>query len=126
MKRLYLTIAFSPIISLFFASCYYDNEEALYPSLNTSCDTTNVTYSITVVSILSNNCYSCHSNNNAAAWGNNIRLQNYSDVVAHADHISQAMKHTGSVPPMPQTGGKVNTCSITRFDIWVSNGLLNN
>jgi hypothetical protein len=124
MKRLLIALI---IIIIFIAgSCYYDNEEALYPELNTSCDTSNVTFSGTIVSILSNSCYSCHSNATAASSGNNIRLENYSDVVARAVAIEGSIKHQGSYSPMPKNGGTIKVCSITRFDIWVRNGMINN
>jgi hypothetical protein len=126
MKRLYINIIAACIFSIFFVSCYYDNEEALYPALTTSCDTTNVTFSVTVVSLLNNSCYSCHSNNTAAAMGNNIRLQDYADVKARNVSVAGSMKHTGSYSPMPKNGGMVNSCSINQFDIWVRNGMLNN
>jgi hypothetical protein len=126
MKRLYINIIAVCIFSIFFVSCYYDNEEALYPALTTSCDTTNVTFSVTVVSLLNNSCYSCHSNNTAAAMGNNIRLQDYADVKARNVAVAGSMKHTGSYSPMPKNGGMVNSCSINQFDIWVRNGMLNN
>jgi hypothetical protein len=125
MKRLYLIIATISMFSLFIVSCYYDNEEALYPSLNTACDTSNVSFSGSIVLILSNSCYSCHSNNTASA-GNNIRLENYADVKANAVRVAGSIKHTGSFSPMPKNGGMIKVCSITRFDIWVRNGMLNN
>jgi hypothetical protein len=126
MKRLYINIAVACIFTIFFVSCYYDNEEALYPTLATTCDTTNVTFNLTVVPILSNSCYSCHSNKNAASRGNNIPLQNYADVVARNVSVSGSIKHTGSFSPMPKNGGSLKTCSIKQFDIWVRNGMLNN
>jgi hypothetical protein len=126
MKRLYSLLAIITVILLFFVSCYYDDEEALYPSLNTACDTTNVTFSGTIVPILSNNCLSCHSNATAASAGNNIRLENYADVVARAVSVAGSIKQTGSLPPMPKNGGKIKACSITQFDIWVKKGMLNN
>jgi len=126
MKRLFIAIATISIFSLFFVSCYYDNEEALYPALDTSCDTTNVTFSRTIVPVLSNSCYSCHSNKTAAVNGNNIRLENYADVVAKAVAIAGSIKHTGGFSYMPKNGGMIKACSITRFDIWVRNGMLNN
>ena len=125
MKRLYIIFAIIFIFSLFFVSCYYDNEEALYPTLSTSCDTTNVTFSGTIVTIFSNSCYSCHSNNTAGS-GNNIRLENYADLQAKAAAVAGSIKHTGSYSSMPKNGGKIKTCSITQFDIWVKNGMLNN
>jgi hypothetical protein len=126
MKRLIISISIIAILSSFIVSCYYDNEEALYPSYNSTCDTTNVTYSGTVVPILRDNCYSCHSNSTAAGLGNNIRIENYADVQSRSASISGSIKHTGSYSPMPKNGGKLKTCSITQFDIWVRNGMLNN
>ena len=126
MKRLILSLATVAIFLFFFVSCYYDSEEALYPALSNSCDTTNVTFSGTIVTILDNNCSSCHSNNTAAAYGNNIRLQNYADVLAKADRIVGSIKHLNTFYAMPKSGGLIKTCSITQFDIWVRNGMLNN
>ena len=123
MKRLIISLVSLVIISLFFVSCYYDNEEALYPSLNNSCDTTNVTYSAAILPILQNNCYSCHSNANSA-FGGNVQLEAYSDVVANIARIIPAIKQTGSKPMPPS--GKLKDCSINQFDIWVRNGMLNN
>ena len=126
MKRLFISLAAIAIFLLFFVSCYYDNEEALYPSISSACDTTNVTFSGTITTILSNNCYSCHSNKTAASNGNSIALENYADVVTNNVAISQSINQTGSLPPMPKNGGKIKPCSITQFDIWVRNGMLNN
>ena len=126
MSRTLIPLAVIIIFYLVCTSCYYDNEEALYPSLTTSCDTSNVTFNGTIVPILSNNCYSCHSNTTAAAQGNNIRLENYSDVVNRAVAVAGAIKHSGSYSPMPKNGGMLKPCSISLFDIWIRNGMLNN
>lgn len=126
MKRLIISLATIAIFSLFIVSCYYDNEEALYPTYNTTCDTTNVTFTGTIVPILSNSCYSCHSNAAAASAGNNIRLQDYADVQIRAASIAGSIKHIGAFSPMPKNGGSIKTCSITQFDIWVRTGMINN
>jgi thioredoxin-related protein len=126
MKRIFLTLIIIFILSLFFFSCYYDNEEALYPAIDTTCDTTVVTYSGTIVNMMSNNCYMCHSNKTAAANGSNIRLEDYSDVVVRSNIITQSIKHTGSSIPMPKNGGKIKSCYITQWDIWVRKGMVNN
>jgi cytochrome c5 len=123
MKRLISSLAIIAVISLFVVSCYYDNEEALYPSLSNSCDTTNVTYNGTIVSIFSNNCYSCHSNANSA-FGGSIVLDSYANVIMYESRITPAIKQTGSKPMPPN--GKLKDCSITQWDIWVRNGSLNN
>jgi hypothetical protein len=126
MKRVFISFLAIAIYLFLFESCYYDNEEALYPTLNTACDTTNVTFSGTIVPILSNSCYSCHSNSTAASSGNNIRLENYSDVVSRAVAVTGSIKHTGSYSPMPKNGGMIKACSITQIDIWIRNGMPNN
>jgi hypothetical protein len=123
MKRLIIYFATITLISFFFVSCYYDNEEALYPALNSSCDTTNVTFSGTIVPIFNNNCYSCHSNT-TSSFGGNIRLQGIADVISNAGKISIAIKQTGAKPMPPN--GKIKACSIIQFDIWIRNGMPNN
>jgi hypothetical protein len=123
MKRIFFLIAI--IVLVFVVSCYYDNEEALYPSYSTACDTTNVTFSATIAPILSSNCLSCHSNASASSLGNNIRLENYADVMTNATAIDGSIKHSGSYSPMPKNGGKLKDCSIKQFDIWVRTGMPN-
>lgn len=126
MRQLFKPLTFIAIILLFGISCYYDSEESLYPSLNTLCDTTNVTFSGPVSTTLANSCLSCHSNTTAAAFGNGIRLEDYADVKSKATSISGAINQTGAYSPMPKNGGKLNSCLIIQFDIWVRNGTLNN
>jgi hypothetical protein len=114
------------LITLFCISCYYDNEENLYPEINTSCDTTNVTFSGSISIMISNNCYSCHSNSTAANFGNNIRLQDYSDVNAQSQRVLGSINHNSGFSPMPKGGAKLNDCLIKQFEIWVNNGSPNN
>jgi hypothetical protein len=126
MKRLIIPLTIISVFLLFFVSCYYDSEEALYPALSTSCDTTNVTFSGTIAPMLNNSCYACHSNTTAAAYGTGIRLESFADVVSKADRIAGSIKHLSSYSPMPKNGGLIKTCSINQFDIWVRKGMLNN
>lgn len=123
MKRLLISISAVFIMSLFFVSCYYDNEEALYPSINSSCDTTNVTYSKTIVPILNNSCLTCHS---VPATGGSILLNSYASVVANAPRITGSIKQLAGFSAMPKNSGKLKSCSITQWDIWVRNGMQNN
>jgi len=124
MKKLLFPITIIALI--FIASCYYDNEEALYPSYSTTCDTTNVTFTGKILPILNSNCLSCHSNASAGSSGNGIALENYTDVKANAAAIAGSIKHSGSYSPMPKNGGKLKDCSIKQFDIWVRKGMPEN
>jgi hypothetical protein len=126
MKRFLTIITTIAITAIIAVSCYYDSEESLYPELTTSCDTLTVTFTATIVPILNNNCYSCHSNTTAASSGNNIKLQNYADVVTNATAITGSINHTGTWKPMPKNGGKIKACSLKQFDIWVAAGKQNN
>jgi len=126
MKRYYWLSGFFFLILLMAGSCYYDSEEALYPALNSGCDTTAVTFSGKIVPMLANNCLSCHSNATAAGAGNGIRLENYADVKSRATAIAGSIKHTGQYSQMPKNGGKLSACLINQFDIWVRTGMPEN
>lgn len=120
MRKIPVGLVTVTLLILFFAACYYDNEEALYPTLSSSCDTLNVSYTGSIATILSNNCYSCHSDANAA-FGGGVHLQKLSDVVSYSSRIIAAVKQTGPKPMPPS--GKLNPCSVSQFDIWLRNGM---
>lgn len=129
MKRFIIPGTLLIIFVLSFSRCYYDSEEYLYPSLNTSCDTSGVvTYSGTITNILSQNCYSCHSNSNAAAYGRNVKLENYADVKSRVDDGSLygSIIHDPKYIPMPYNGGTINSCSILLLKKWIDAQAPNN
>ena len=122
MKRI---IAISFIISLLFSSCYYDVEEDLYPA-NSPCDTTAVTFSSTVVSILqANGCTGCHSGGTPSG---NISLIGYTKIktVAQNGKLFGTIDHQPGFSPMPQGGNKMTTCNINRIKAWIDAGAPNN
>src|SRR5690242_16975012 len=84
----------------FLTSCYYDKEELLYPE--NKCDTTNITYTNTIASIISNNaCYTCHSGNQPFAG---FSLEGYANVKAKVTdgRLLGAISHSPGFAPMPQ------------------------
>jgi hypothetical protein len=107
-------------------SCYYDSEEDLYPVISNNCDTTNVTYTNSIVPLLQNNCLSCHSNINAASQGGNVRLQDYTDVNSNKTIVLNSLKHLSGASPMPKGGAKLKDCLIRQVEIWINNGAPNN
>jgi hypothetical protein len=115
------------IIILLVHNCYYDSEEFLYPQTGNNCDTTNVTFSASVVPVLQNYCLSCHSNATAAALGGNTRLQDYADVKARADDgkLLGSISHAQGYIAMPQGAGKLSDCTISLIRIWIDNGAVN-
>jgi hypothetical protein len=56
------------------SSCYYDAADLLYPASGV-CDTTATSYSLKVVPLLQQQCYSCHLN---ASTGGGIMMGTYS------------------------------------------------
>lgn len=126
MKKLIFVLLIAIIATM--AGCYYDSEEALYPTVSTTCDLSNVTFSSTVKPILQASCLSCHSNSKAASSGAGIKLENYADVVASAGNgqLMGAINHSNGYVAMPQGGGKLTDCEISKIQKWIDNGKLNN
>lgn len=114
------------LIIIISKGCYYDNVEHLYPSMPAPCDTTNVTYSKSIVGTLSKYCYNCHG----ASYqkdGKGIRLNSYDDVSAKLQTIIYSIKHVASAKPMPKNfSGMLSTCDINLFVIWKNAGKPNN
>lgn len=110
------------------SSCYYDSKEYLFPQLTSGCDTTNITYTLSVIPIFNNHCLSCHSNSTAAAYGANIRLENYTDVKARVDDgkLWGSISHSTGFSPMPKGSSKLNECKLSIIQKWIDKGAANN
>ncbi len=116
---------FFPVLFLFaiiIGSCYYDKEEYLYPVISNTCDTSNVTFSGSIIPLLQNNCLSCHSNNYAASQGGNVRLQDYTDVTANKAKVWTSINRVPGVTPMPKGGAKLKECFIHQVELWINQG----
>lgn len=116
------------LITFFIESCYYDSNESLYPQIATSCDTSQVTYSLSVTRILNSSCLVCHSNNQAGSLGGNIKLENYADVKAYATNgrLYGAIAHLSGYSSMPKGASKLSNCEITTVKKWIDTGAPNN
>lgn len=114
------------LVVLSFSSCYYDNEEELYPSVIT-CDTITVTYSATIAPILTTNCNGCHNTASASASGGGVILDTYSQASTYAlsGKLFGVVSHT-SGSPMPKGGAKIDDCSIAKIKKWAAAGAPNN
>lgn len=125
-------------ISLFFMaficlttanSCYYDNEQTLYPEA--PCDTLAVmSYSSDIVPILSVNCYNCHSLTNAPIYGENLVLEGYANLVIYLNSEPEALvnsiQQNGKNLSMPRGAPKLAKCSISNIEQWIKQGKRNN
>jgi uncharacterized membrane protein len=126
MKRILIILLITFVATI--TGCYYDSEEALYPTVSTTCDLTTVTFATTVKPILQASCLSCHSNSKAASSGSGIKLENYSDVVITTKNgqLMGSIKHSNGYVAMPNGGGKLTDCEISKLQKWIDNGMLNN
>ena len=128
MKRIYqlITILF---FTAFFTSCYYDNQERLYPTVDssTNCDTTNVTLSQSVMPILQSRCLSCHGKSTANGLGSGVNLETYSELTKWVKNgqLEGAINHAPGYIAMPQGSSKIDDCSINKITAWINRGALN-
>jgi hypothetical protein len=108
------------------SSCYNDTEEQLYGA--PVCNLENVTYSIDVVPILSNNCYACHSQSNAPANAAGIVLEGYEKIKVAVENglLMESIIHGPDASPMPKNAPRISDCKINTIKKWIENGALNN
>ena len=121
--KLWTGIALAGILLL--PACVWDNLEDLHPDTQ-ECDTSSVSFSMDIQPILSNNCFSCHSNVNAPSFGGGLSFEDHADVSANSDRIKGAINHNEGFLAMPQGGDKLDPCSIMKFEAWVSAGTPDN
>lgn len=121
MKKLfYLTIIL--FLSFIFKGCYNDTEEELYRFSQTNCDTTNVTYNLTVAPIIQASCNSCHSGTSPSG---NLSLQNYGEIVTAVNSRNLYTRIISTSNPMPP-GGIMDVCKIKQIKKWIDSGSPNN
>lgn len=132
MKKQYYII---PIVLAFIIisttqSCYYDVESELYSTTGTtSCDSSTAKFSTFVSPLIVSKCATsgCHNATTAAAG---VNLDGYTNIKNYLTRSSSvffgSIKRTSGFSPMPQGGSKLADCDITKLQLWVNAGLLNN
>ena len=134
MKKAFFLI---PIILTFVLvlstqSCFYDNEQDLYPTSTTTptnCDTTNAKFAAFASPLIVSKCgiSGCH---NAASSSAGANLSTYTSIKAYITSNKAAflgsIKHTSSYSSMPQGSTKLADCDIKKLEIWITAGMLNN
>ena len=104
-------------------SCYYDNEEYLYPQ-PVGCDTVNISYSGVIAPILSDNCNGCHGGSSPTAG---IATDNYDDLKIIVDNgkFWGSINHETGYTQMPKDKPRLSECDLKKINIWINNGALN-
>ncbi len=89
------------------------------------CDTTNITYSKTIVPIFQYNCYGCHSTTQPQG---NLDLTQYANVKRKVDDgtLLGSITHSIGFVPMPSKEIMLNNCYIAQIRKWIDSGAPNN
>lgn len=89
----------------------------------TNCDTTDVTYTGQVATLISNNCLGCHDE---ATANGGVILETYDHVAALANNgtLQGVVNNQQGYPQMPP-GNSLSDCDKTILDKWIENGTLN-
>lgn len=122
-SRNYFALIIPALLLFLVTSCYYDNEDYLYP--DNGCDTTNVTYSGSVAPILATNCNNCH---NPGSPSGGVIVNNYADlkVVVDNGRFWGSINHEQGYQPMPRNSPKLSECNLTKIKKWIDDGALDN
>ncbi len=106
------------------SSCYYDNEEDLYPNTG-NCVTDNMSYATDITPLIQASCLPCH---NTATNSGNVILDNYNDTKTYAlnGQLLGVINHTSGYSPMPKGGDKMPECTIAKINSWIQAGAPNN
>jgi hypothetical protein len=93
--------------------------------VNASCDTTNIAYSTSITSIISDNCQGCHSGSSAASG---YDFSTYAGIQAKINDgkLWGAVNHVSGYSPMPKNGTKLSTCELAKIKKWIDAGAPNN
>jgi hypothetical protein len=91
-----------------------------------TCDTTNVTYSVTISTILQNNCTGCHSG--SAPSGAGIDLTSYANVLTQVNSgkLWGDVSHSAGYNAMPLGGTILSACDLNMISSWIHKGAPNN
>ncbi len=121
-KRFFISLFIFVFISITIPSCYYDDEQTLYPK---ACDTTTATFLSKIQPIINKNCLPCHSTTNSSGG---ISLEGYDNINSSVQNQSlmNAINHSPGFQAMPKGGAKLSDCDISNLNSWITSGALNN
>ena len=111
------------LVLCFFSSCYYNNEEDLYPT--DDCKTEDISYQAEILPLLEDYCLDCHS---AASSEGGIVLEGYDNVKLYADSgfLIGVVKQEDGFSLMPQGEDMLEQCLIDKLNSWIEDGAMDN
>ena len=130
MKKVASYFLLISAVTLLMVRCYYDNEEALYPSVDLAAggDTITVTFQADIIPILQTYCSECHSSSNAASKGNSLVLDSYSNVSSVVTNGSfyGSISWDPAFVRMPYRTAKLPSAEIFKVKKWIDDGAPDN
>jgi len=94
-------------------------------SCSSGCDTTNVTYSGTIVPLVQQRCGGCHGGANPQG-GLNLGTHAVLSTLALDGTLAASVTHAPQAIPMPPSGPMLPQCDVDKFLIWIQDGAPNN
>ena len=85
------------------------------------CDTTNVTYALSIEPIMESKCMGCHSGSSPQGG---LSLSNYAEISSEAlfGDVLATVQHANGVTAMPYNSAQLPQCEIDLIRIWIENG----
>src|ERR1051326_6980034 len=120
MKKLSVIFIFAAVL----AGCFYDKESELHPKVVSNvCDTTNVTYSNQIVTLVNSYCISCHYSGGVSGYD----YSSWNDLHTNAlnGQLMGSVQYQPHHPPMPPSF-QLDACHIRQLQMWVNAGAPNN
>ena len=118
MIRSLLYTALLLFFSSVWGSCSKASEDML---VQLQCDTVGVKYNADILPVITANCYSCHAN---GIVNGDVNMDGYATLKAQADNgnLIGVITHASGYPPMPDNGGKLSDCEISKIKAWIAAG----
>jgi len=125
MRKIINSIVIFAFLLLLIPSCYNDNEYDLYPFAGLKCDSTNVTYSQSIVPITAANCNVCHS---TAMASGGVITDTWAglSIVASNGKLWAGVNWEAGYVAMPNGGAKLSPCDLSKIKNWIKQGNPNN
>jgi hypothetical protein len=92
---------------------------------NPGCDTINVTYTASVLPLVTTKCRGCHSGTNPSG-GLDLTTHQKLQAIALDGRLMGSITHTSGYVAMPQGGSKLSDCEIDMVRIWINDSAPNN
>lgn len=92
---------------------------------NPACDTTNVTYTASILPLMTTKCKGCHSGANPSG-GLDFTSHQVLQAVALNGRLMGSITHANGYVAMPQGGNKLSDCEIDMVRIWINESAPNN